>query len=353
MTEDLDPQNKYSFVQKVWITAGIFALITSILLLFKSTFSVFILVLGGALIAVYFRGLAQLIEKKTNWKKWIAMTISVAGTLLFAAGIIWLIGSEAQNQMSQLSETLPETYENAREYLNDTWLGREAIEKIQDSGSGEKMTSAFSSFFRTTFGILGDMYVILLVGAYLTASPYLYTKGIKKLVPPKGRGKADDVLDHLGRSMKQWILGKLFAMFVVFVLTAIGLNILGMPMWLALSIIAGFLNFIPNFGPLLAMIPAVLVALSMDPQTAFIVVGLYILVQFLESNIITPKIQQRLTSVPPALIITSQLIVASFAGFWGITLATPIILVVMILVQELHVKPMEKKHQEYLKENRP
>ena len=344
MTEDFSQNKNYSFVQKVWIIAGIFALITSILLIFKSTFSVFILVLGGALIATYFRGLAQLIEKKTHWKKWIAMTISIGGTLLFVAGIIWLIGSEAQNQMTQLSETLPETYQNAKEYLKGTYLGREAIERIQESGSGQKMTSVFSSFFRTTFGILGDIYVILLVGAYLTASPYLYTKGIKKLVPPKGRGKADDVLDHLGQSMKQWILGKLFAMFVVFVLTAIGLKIMGMPMWLALSIIAGFLNFIPNFGPLIAMIPAVLVALSKDPQTALIVVGLYILVQFLESNVITPKIQQRLTSVPPALIITSQLIVASFAGIWGITLATPIILVVMILVQELYVKKIDPKN---------
>lgn len=342
MTEDFSQDKKYSFVQKAWITVGILALILSILLIFKSTFSVFILVLAGALIATYFRGLAGMIQKKTQWKSWIAMTISVGGTLLLFTGIFWLIGSEAQSQMSQLSKTLPDTYENAKEYLNRTWLGQEAIKRISDTGSDGKMTSVFSTFFRTTFGILGDIYVILLVGAYLTAAPYLYTKGIKRLVPPRGRGKADDVLDHLGRSMKQWILGKIFAMFVVFVLTAIGLKILGMPMWLALAIIAGFLNFIPNFGPLIAMIPAVLVALSQGPQTAFIVVGLYMLVQFLESNLITPKVQQHLTSVPPALIITSQLIVASFAGIWGITLATPIILIVMILVQELYVKKIEK-----------
>lgn len=344
MTEDFSQEKKYSFVQKIWITGGILALITAILLLFRSTFNVFVLVLGGTLIAIYFRGMANLIEKKTHWRSWVAMTISVGGTILLLTGLFWLIGSEAQNQMSQLSKTLPETYENAKDYLNRTWLGREVIDRISSAGDG-KMTSVFSTFFRTTFGILGDLYVILLIGAYLTAAPLLYTKGITKLVPPKGRKKAEDVLAHLDESMKQWILGKLFAMLVVFVLTAIGLKILGMPMWLALAIIAGFLNFIPNFGPLLAMIPAVLVALSINPQTALIVAGIYILVQFLESNFITPKIQQRLTSVPPALIITSQLIVASFAGIWGIALATPIILVVIILVRELHVKPMEQKQE--------
>ena len=132
-------------------------------------------------------------------------------------------------------------------------------------------------------------------------------------------------------------------MFVVFVLTAIGLKIIGMPMWLALALIAGFLNFIPNFGPLLAMIPAVLVALSQDPQTALIVAGLYLLIQFLESNFITPKVQQRLIKIPPALIISSQVIVATFAGIWGIILATPIILIVILLVQDLYVKPIERK----------
>ncbi|GAB2764369.1 AI-2E family transporter [Salinimicrobium soli] len=341
MAEPLSSDKKYSFVQKVWITAGIFALLAVILLLFKTTFSVLLLILAGSLIAVFFRGLSEFIGNKTGLNSWITMTISVAGTILFIAGIIWLIGAEMQTQLSQLSKTLPNTYEDAKGYLDKSWLGQEILEKWSSTQSSGKLNEVVSKFFRTTFGMLGDVYVILLIGAYLTAAPFLYTKGIRKLVPPKGRDKADDVLERLGTSMKQWLTGKIFAMFVVFVLTAIGLKIMGMPMWLALAIIAGFLNFIPNFGPLIAMIPAVLVALSQGPQTALLVVGLYLLVQFLESNLITPKVQQRLTSVPPALIISSQLIVATFAGIWGIILATPIILIVIILVQELYVKKIE------------
>jgi predicted PurR-regulated permease PerM len=342
MAEQLGSGKKYSFVQKVWITGGIFALLAVILLLLKTTFSVLLLILAGALIAVFFRGVSEFIGNKTGWSSGITMTISVAGTILFIAGIGWLIGAEIQSQLSQLSNTLPSTYEDAKSYLDQSWLGQEILERWSSTRSSGKLNEVVSRFFRTTFGLLGDVYVILLIGAYLTAAPYLYTKGIRKLVPPNGRQKADDVLDHLGTSMKQWLTGKIFAMFVVFVLTAIGLKIMGMPMWLALAIIAGFLNFIPNFGPLVAMIPAVLVALSQGPQTAFFVVGLYLLVQFLESNLITPKVQQRLTSVPPALIISSQLIVATFAGIWGIILATPIILIVIILVKDLYVKRIEK-----------
>ncbi len=345
MTEETTPEKQYSFVQKVWITGGILALITVLLLLFKATFSVFILLLAGSLIAVYFRGISAFIKKKTGWKSGITMTISVLGSILIFSGIIWLIGSEMQSQLSQLSKTLPSTFENAKNYLDDSWVGQKISERISMQKTNGKMMNAFSTFFRTTFGVLGDIYVILLVGAYLTATPYLYTKGIKKLVPPRGREKADEVLSNLGHGLQEWLTGKIFAMFVVFLLTAIGLKIIGLPMWLALAIIAGFLNFIPNFGPLIAMIPAVLIALSQDPQTALIVAALYILVQFLESNLITPKVQQHLISIPPALIITAQLIVAIFTGIWGIILATPIMLIAIILVKDLYVKPMEEKNE--------
>lgn len=101
---------------------------------------------------------------------------------------------------------------------------------------------------------------------------------------------------------------------------------------------AGLLNFIPNFGPLIAMIPAVLVAFMQGPSTAAIVAGMYILIQVIESNFITPMVQQKLISIPPALIISSQLLISPLTGGWGLVLATPLMLIIMILVQELYIK---------------
>ena len=141
----------------------------------------------------------------------------------------------------------------------------------------------------------------------------------------------------VGENLQKWLKGQLFAMFVVFVLTSIGLLILGVPMWLALAIIAGLLNFIPNFGPIIAMIPAVLVALMQGPGTAAIVAGIYILVQVTESNFITPMIQQKLVNIPPALIIIAQLLMAPLTGGWGLVLATPLMVILIVLVKELYV----------------
>jgi len=114
-------------------------------------------------------------------------------------------------------------------------------------------------------------------------------------------------------------------------------------MWLSLALIAGILNFIPNFGPLIAMVPAVLVALMQGPITAGFVAGLYIVVQVVESNFITPMVQKKLINIPPALIIIAQLLIGTLTGGWGIILATPVMITVMILVQELYVKNIDKK----------
>jgi predicted PurR-regulated permease PerM len=112
-----------------------------------------------------------------------------------------------------------------------------------------------------------------------------------------------------------------------------------------LALIAGLLNFIPNFGPLIAMIPGVLIALMQGPTTALLVAGLYILVQMLESNVITPQIQKRLINIPPALIIIAQLLMGVLTGGWGLVLAMPLMVIVITVVEQLYVKPMETKQE--------
>jgi predicted PurR-regulated permease PerM len=108
-------------------------------------------------------------------------------------------------------------------------------------------------------------------------------------------------------------------------------------------LIAGILNFIPNFGPLIAIIPAALISFMQGPTTALIVIALYMVVQILESSIITPQIQKKMINMPPALIIIAQLVMGIFAGILGLVLATPVVAVVIVLVNELYVKNEEKE----------
>lgn len=342
MENSYSNNKEISYEKKVWIKGGIYALIIVLLLLIKATFNVFLLILAGTLIAVFFTGLSGLICRKTKWKEGVCLAISVIGTLLLIIGLFWLIGAKVQSQVTQLSETLPKTVENAKAQISQNPIGQKIVEKASSPEAMKKAQSVAGTFFKTTFGVFGDIYVVLFIGIFFTVSPGLYKKGIVKLIPPKGQQKGEDVLNTLGDNLKKWLKGKIFAMFVVFILTAAGLAIIGVPMWLALALIAGILNFIPNFGPLIAMIPAVLVALMQGPTTAAIVAGLYILIQITESNFITPMVQQKLVSIPPALIIMAQMLISPLAGGWGLVLATPLMLIIMVLVQEVYIKERDK-----------
>lgn len=328
----------YSFPQKVWVAGGVGALIVVLLLLFRATFGVLLLVLAGTLIAVFFRGLSGLIERKTGWNEKLCLALSIITTLITLGLLIWLLGAKVQSQAQSLSQTLPSTLDQARTELSKSSFGKTIVDKLSSTGAQQKGQSLVKLLFTSTFGVLGDLYVVLFVGIFFTVSPRSYTDPLVKLIPSAGQKKARDVLAGIGDSLKKWLKGKLFAMLVVFILTSIGLLILGVPMWLVLALIAGLLNFIPNFGPLIALIPAVLVAFLQGPSTALWVAGLYILVQVLESNFITPLVQQKLISIPPAAIIIAQMLIAPLTGGWGLVLATPLMVILMVVVKEAYLK---------------
>lgn len=341
MLQDKEPRKDQitpSFQKKIWITTGIVAFTVTLLFIFKATFSVFLLVLAGTLIALFFRGVSGFIHRKTNWKDRICIAISIIGTLLIVGGLFWLIEAKVQTQITQLNDTIPKAIEAANAKLNNSPIGEKIVERLSSKKSMQKAQAFAGDFFQSTFGVLGDVYVVFFIGIFFAVSPQLYTNGIVQVVPPAGQDKAKQVLHRLGEQLTKWLKGKLFSMFVVFALTAIGLAIIGVPLWLVLALLAGLLSFIPNFGPLLALIPAVLVGLIESPQTAALILGLYILIQFVESNFITTLIQKKLVDMPPALIIIAQLVMGQLTGGWGLLLATPLTVILITLVQELYIK---------------
>lgn len=334
------------------MTTGIVALVVILLWIIKAIFNVLLLLFAGTLIAIFFVGLAGIIERKFGLKEGLSLAISIIGSLLLLFGFFWLTGNSISQQVNDLKETLPSAVENVKSKLAQSGLGRRILETATSKDVSGQATSVLQTFFKSTFGVLGDIYVVLFLGIFFTVSPKSYINGMVKLVPPKGKNKASDVVKKLGASLSRWLKGQIFAMLVVFVLTAIGLVIIGVPMWLVLSLMAGLLNFIPNFGPLIAMIPAVLVGFLQGPTTALIVAGLYITVQVLESNFVTPQIQKRMLSIPPALIIIAQLIMGVLTGGWGLVLATPVMVVLMVLIRELYLTRFDAEEVEKSRETK-
>ncbi|MDT0688045.1 AI-2E family transporter [Autumnicola psychrophila] len=331
----------FSFRKKVWTVVGILTFTILLILLIIEAANALLLIFAGSLIAIFFTGLSFLLERKTGWKRWLCKTISIISTFIIILLFFWLIGAKIQAQISVLSETIPSTVQNLKEQLNNSRVGEEVVERLTSEESIKKAEAFGGRFFQSTFGVFGDIYVVLFIGIFFTVSPDLYANGAVVLFPPRKHKKVQNVLNHLKKQLRNWLKGKLLSMFVVFAFTAIGLSILGIELWLVLSLLAGLLSFIPNFGPLIALIPAILIGLLQGPRTALIILGIYVLVQFLESNFITPMVQKKMIEMPPALILISQLFMGALTGGWGLILATPITVIVIVLVQDLYLKERE------------
>jgi predicted PurR-regulated permease PerM len=133
-------------------------------------------------------------------------------------------------------------------------------------------------------------------------------------------------------------MGRLFAMAVIALATGIGLRLLGVPMAFTLGTIAGLISFVPTIGAILAIVPALLVAFQQDPWTPVYVLILYVAIQAVENNLLTPLVQQQAVSIPPVVLVVSQVLMGVLVGVVGVAVATPLAAVVLQVIRELWVR---------------
>jgi predicted PurR-regulated permease PerM len=337
--KETEPNTKQelTYIQKVWQTVAIVALLVVMILIARVAFNVLLMVLAGSLIAVYFHGMGDLVQKNTRLSRGWSMLISVLGSFIILGLLLWFMGTKIQTQVAILSETLPTTINNVKVRLSETPTGVKILQHLSGPNS-EKLMNTAQAFFHTSFGVLGNLYIIILLGIFFTASPNLYKDGFLKLIPPSNKVLARTVVERISQVLKGWLKGTM-------------LSIMSIPVALALGLITGLLKLIPNFGSLAAMIPGVLLALTIGTDTAIITACIYVVSQAIVSNIVTPLIQKRMINLPPALTIISQVIMGTLSGVLGIILAVPLLAIVIILVDELYVKKMQGATLEQLPSN--
>jgi len=334
-------EKELTYIQKVWHTVAIVALLVVVILIARVAFNVLLMVLAGTLVSVYFHGLGDMIQRKTKWRRRLCMIISVAGTFIILTVLFWFMGAKISKQITVLSDSLPKTVNTVKEKLSEYPLGNKVLLYLSDDNS-DKLFATAKQFFNTSFGVLGNIYVILFLAMFFTANPNLYKDGIIKLIPEDRKELGRCVIDRISMALKGWLKGMMLSMMLVFILIGVGLSIMSIPVALVLALLTGLLKLIPNFGSLAAMIPGVLLALTIGTNTAIIVALIYIVSQTIVSNIVTPLIQKKMIDLPPALTILSQVLMGTLSGVLGIILAVPLLAIVMILVDELYVKKINE-----------
>jgi len=310
--------------------------------LFTTSVSVLLLVYAGLLFGVFLNGISRWVADRSPLS-YLVSYLSVTGLMFVgaAAGLFYL-GAQVGRRADELSAQLQAGVQQLGNTLSQYEWANQLVPESMDwqAFSVEKapaiLPSLFSGLQWATWGMTGGL-VILFVGLYAAYNPDLYRDGLVKLFPKDRRQRTDEVLDYLNAALARWILGRFFSMAIVGVMTAIGLWILGVPLPITLGVVAALLTFIPNVGPILAAVPQSLLALNVSPQTALYVLGLNLVLQGIESYLITPMIQRHEVTLPPILTIAAQLLMGVLFGIIGIMMAAPLVVVALVLVQLLYI----------------
>jgi predicted PurR-regulated permease PerM len=182
--------------------------------------------------------------------------------------------------------------------------------------------------------------LVLVAAIFLASDPATYRRGLLLLMPAKAEATASLALDDAARGLKGWMVGQAVSSLVVVALTGGGLALLGVPAAGGLGLIAGLLDVIPMIGPIIAGIPAVLLAFTVSPATALWTLVLFLVIQQLQGNFLQPMIQKQAVDVPPAVLLFAVVAAGVLFGFLGVLLAAPLTVVVYVLVQRVYVKTL-------------
>jgi len=331
------------YVHRVLIALGLAVLALVFLEGLQHLAGVLLILFAGVLLAVFLDGVARLVAPRTPLSRRGALAVELVLIAGAVVAMAVLLGPQLGGQVEELAEKLPETFDRAERWLRQSAWGTFIADRMPESPDGAMPNDsgglgALQTAFSTVLGMLADGLIVLFVGVFLAISPTLYSNALVRLVPMPRRPRAREVVSALGTALRYWLLGRIASMLVVGALTAVGLMIAGIPLALTLGLIAALFSFVPYIGPIAAVLPALAVAAGEGSQAFVAVLIVYGAVQLVESYLVTPLIQQRVVSMPPALLIAAQVVMGALAGAVGVAVATPLIVVVIVLVQMLYVE---------------
>lgn len=303
---------------------------------------VFLLLFAGILVAVFFRSISHWIARHTPLTDGWSLGLTVILFLTILAGSGYLLAPSIGHQIDKLSEALPESYARLKSHLSQFEWGKRLTQATGNPDTllsgGTNVVGKATGLVSGTFNWFANIFIIFFTGLYLASEPKTYRQGFVRLFPVRRRKRIEDVLLKAGHTLQWWLLGKLVSMALIGAFTAFGLWALGIPLAPTLAIIAALLTFIPNIGPILAAVPAILLGFMESPTKALYIILLYSGIQAIESYLITPLIQRRTVSLPPALTLFAQILLGVIFGVLGVALATPLTAAMLVFVRELYVR---------------
>lgn len=330
---------------------GLIAVLIGLYLLWKVRIVVLLIFSAIAIATVLNRIIRQLVRWRLQ--RGLAIVFTLVTIFATAAIILAVVIPPFTEQVAQWMRQAPVEAAKVSTWLRavDNRLPIELSEQVQRLDTfiqdiPRVLGSIFSNFFllfRGTLSLLVNSLLVLVVTIMLLANPRAYRQAFTLIFPKFYRLRIQQILDGCEKALVAWGVGIIFNMVVITILSFVGLRLINVPLPIGNACIAGILTFIPNVGPVLSVIPPAILGLLEAPWKALAVIVLYVLIQQVESNFLTPLVMKHQVSLLPAITLVSQLICGVLFGFLGLFLALPIVVIGKVWLQELLIEDIMNK----------
>ena len=293
--------------------------------------------------------LASAVDPLVDWmqKRKIPRGVGILGIYLVVfsvlSSVIYLIIPPIAQEIGDLASNFPKILDKLiagfsafKEYT----IQHGILDNVKD-GLGtisSNMQSAAAGVFSTVTGIFGGIFsffLVLVLTFYMVVEENAIKKLIFSIAPSHHQPYIMQLINRMQKKIGMWLRGQLILSLIIFVLTYVGLSILGVKYALVLALIAGLTEFIPYLGPILAAIPAVFLAFTQAPMLALFTAVLYYVVQLVENNILVPKVMQKAVGLNPIVSIAVLLIGFKVAGVVGAILSIPVATAVSVFLKDV------------------
>jgi predicted PurR-regulated permease PerM len=324
--------------------------------------STLFLIFAGVLLGVALYAMSNLLGRVTEIPHSLRLAAICLLLLAVLSGVIFLGGATIARQATALSGTIKSQVVNVKAFLEkygvDTSyldLGNLTAPPVDQAtreapaaaaphlpsagalaSSGGAILSQTWKIVLGTVGAVGNFFIVLFLGLCFAAQPGVYRNGLIYMAPARRRRNVAVVVDRIGETLQRWLIAQMITMFAVFLITWIGLALIGIPSSFILGVQAGLLTFIPTVGALIGGLIVVLASLASGWIAALSAFVLFLGIHALESYILTPMLQRQALEIPPATLFAFQILLGVVFGVWGLALALPLIAVVKVVIDFLH-----------------
>jgi predicted PurR-regulated permease PerM len=324
-----------------------------LLLFVYSIAEILLLLFLAVLFSLYLGAITDALQRRLGVPRRLGLTLALVLTGGVVGGASYLMVPPVTEQATELFYQFPRQLQSWEARLVDLAEDRPMVGNVLGTlEEGETyvgtVLAEIGGFFRglvpylfTGVRFIVHIASVLVMGVYLTLRPAMYREGLIALAPPLHRELVRDILTDLATTLRAWIVGQLFTMVALGVLTWIGLSIIGVPYALAFGVVTAVVAIVPFFGAAVSTLLPMLFVLSQGLLgTAVLVLLMGMLIQLIESNIISPMVMERKVRLPPVLTLLSVLIMAHLMELIGLLVAVPVLATVMVLVRRIYVHRM-------------